>query len=58
MIVYVVWCKWSVLAHDFRLHYKKYRSKEKALLGVQKITKDSRKFIWSYIVDGKERDRL
>ena len=58
MTIYVVWCKWSAWRRDFRLHYKKYKTKEKALLGAEKIKKDSRKFIWTYFVDGKEVNEL
>jgi len=58
MKIYIIWCKWSALAKDFRLHYKKYKDKEKARLYAAKIIKDSRKFIWSYIIDGKVVERL
>lgn len=58
MKVIVVWCKWSSLFRGYRLHYKRCKNREKAIEFARKIKMDSRKFIWSYIVDGKERDNL
>lgn len=59
MCIYVVWCKWCWLVGDFRLHYsRRFGSIDKAAKYANKISKDSRKFIWSYIVNGKEVESL
>lgn len=56
--IVVIWCKWSLALGFYALHRKTFRNKEKAMKYVKKITKDKRKFIWGYEINGKEVDDL
>lgn len=49
----VVWCKWHWWIRDFRLHYRTFRNVEKA-----RKYKPKKGFIWSYVIDNKEVEKL